>query len=135
MTILVDANVLSEATNPQPQLAALEWLARHEREIAVDPIILGEIRFGILLLPAGKRRSRLEKWFQDGVERIHCLPWEAATGLRWAQLLAELRAGGRSMPIKDSMVAATALTHGLPIATRNRRDFEPAGVEIIDPFS
>lgn len=135
MTILVDANVLSEATKPEPSPGVLDWLARHEREIAVDPVILGEIRFGILLLPAGKRRARLERWFQEGVERIHCLPWEAATGLRWARLLADLRAGGRAMPIKDSLIAATALVHGLPLATRNRRDFENAGVEIIDPIA
>lgn len=135
MTILVDANVLSEATKPDPDLKVLEWLARHERELAVDPIILGEIRFGILLLPTGKRRTRLERWFQDGAERIFCLEWEAATGLRWAQLLAELRTSGRSMPIKDSLIAATALVHQLPIATRNRRDFEKAGVEAIDPFA
>lgn len=134
MTFLVDANVLSEATRPEPNPRVLEWLTRHEREIAVDPIILGEIRFGIFLLPAGKRRTRLERWFQDGVERIHCLTWEAATGLRWARLLADLRAGGRSMPVKDSLIAATALVHGLTVVTRNRRDFEPAGVDIVDPF-
>lgn len=132
---LVDANVLSEATKPAPDPRVLAWLARHEREIAIDPIILGEIRFGIFLLPAGKRRARLERWFEDGVERIHCLPWEAATGLRWAQLLAGLRTSGRSMPIKDSLIAATALVHGLPLATLNRHDFENAGVEIIDPFA
>jgi predicted nucleic acid-binding protein len=132
---LVDANVLSETTRSEPESKVLEWLARHEREIAVDPVILGEIRFGILLLPKGKRRARLERWFQDGVERIHCLAWEAATGLRWAALLAELRASGRSMPIKDSLIAATALVHGLAVVTRNRRDFEKAGVEIIDPFA
>jgi len=135
VTFLVDANVLSEATRPDPDSKVLEWLARHEAEIAVDPIILGEIRFGILLLPAGKRRARLERWFQEGVERVHCLPWEAATGLRWAQLLAELRASGRAMPVKDSQIAATALTHGLAVVTRNRSDFEKAGVEIIDPFA
>jgi predicted nucleic acid-binding protein len=134
VTFLVDANVLSEATRPEPDPGVLEWLTRHEREIAVDPIILGEIRFGIFLLPAGKRRARLERWFQEGVERIHCLAWEAATGLRWARLLADLRAMGRSMPIKDSLIAATALVHGLAVVTRNRRDFEPAGVEIVDPF-
>ena len=134
MTILVDANVLSEATKPEPDPGVLEWLARHEREIAVDPIVLGEIRFGILLLPAGKRRDRLERWFQDGVERIHCLAWEAATGLRWAQLLADLRRSGQAMPIKDSLIAATALVHGIPVATRNRHDFEKARVEVINPF-
>jgi predicted nucleic acid-binding protein len=132
---LVDANVLSEATRSEPDSGVLEWLTRHEREIAVDPVILGEIRFGILLLPTGKRRSRLERWFQNGVERIHCLAWDAATGLRWAGLLAELRARGRSMPIKDSLIAATALVHGLAVVTRNRRDFEKAGVEIVDPFA
>jgi predicted nucleic acid-binding protein len=135
MTFLVDANVLSEATKPEPAPQVLEWLAAHEAEIAVDPVILGEIRFGILLLPIGERRSRLERWFQDGVERIHCLAWEAATGLRWAQLLAELRTNGQSMPIKDSLIAATALVHGLPLVSRNRRDFERVGVEIIDPFA
>ena len=132
---LVDANVLSEATKSEPDPRVLEWLSRHEREIAVDPVILGEIRFGILLLPKGKRRTRLDRWFQDGIARIHCLAWEAATGLRWAELLAELRASGRSMPIKDSLIAATALVHGLAVATRNRRDFEKAGVEIVDPFA
>jgi predicted nucleic acid-binding protein len=135
VTFLVDANVLSEATRPEPDPRVLAWLSRHEREIAVDPVILGEIRFGILLLPAGKRRARLEHWFEEGVERIHCLAWEAATGLRWAQLLAQLRTSGRSMPIKDSLIAATALLHAVPLATLNRRDFEKAGVEIIDPFA
>jgi predicted nucleic acid-binding protein len=135
VTFLVDANVLSEATRPDPNPKVLEWLAGHEAEIAVDPIILGEIRFGILLLPAGKRRARLERWFQEGVERVHCLSWEAATGLRWAQLLAELRASGRAMPLKDSQIAATALTNGLAVVTRNRIDFEKAGVEIVDPFA
>ncbi|HEX6899696.1 MAG TPA: type II toxin-antitoxin system VapC family toxin [Thermoanaerobaculia bacterium] len=135
MTFLVDANVLSEATKTDPDPGVLEWLVLHEREIAVDPVILGEIRFGIILLPAGKRRSRLERWFQEGIERIHCLGWDAATGLRWAELLADLRARGQSMPIKDSLIAATALTHGLVVATRNRRDFEKAGVEIVDPFT
>lgn len=134
MSYLVDANVLSEATKAEPDPRVLEWIRRHEAEIAVDPIILGEIQFGILLLPAGKRRTRLEGWFNQGIRRLHCLPWEAATGLRWAKLLSDLRATGRAMPIKDSLIAATALTHGLRVATRNRRDFEHAGIETVDPF-
>ena len=134
MTYLVDANVLSEATKPAPVVEVVEWLRQHEREITVDPIILGEIRFGIYLLPTGSRRRRLERWFAQGVERIHCLSWEAATGLRWAKLLADLRAAGQSMPIKDSLIAATALVHGLTVATRNARDFKRVGVKVVDPF-
>ena len=129
---LVDANVLSEATRPDPDQRVVEWLRSHEPEIAVDPIILGEVRFGILLLPRGRRRSRLERWFEEGVRRLQCIPWEASTGLRWAELLATLRSSGRAMPIKDSLIAATALSHDLAVATLNRRDFETAGVTVID---
>jgi hypothetical protein len=133
VTYLVDANILSEPTKSVPDPQVVEWLRHNERDIVVDPIILGEVRFGILLLPRGKRRTKLERWFDAGVQRLHCLPWEAETGLRWAELLAALRASGRAMPIKDSLIAATALTHGLVIATRNRTDFQKAGVKIVDP--
>ena len=135
MKYLVDANVLSEPTRSVPDPRVVEWLLANERDIAVDPIILGEVRFGILLLPRGKRRARLERWFDAGVQRLVCLPWEAETGLRWAKLLAALRASGRAMPIKDSLIASTALVHDLVVATRNRRDFEYAGIEIVDPFA
>ena len=135
MTYLVDANVLSEATKPSPNPAVLAWLKQHEREIGVDPFILGEIRFGILLLPVGKRRQNLDRWFREGVAKVHCVAWEAATGLRWAKLLADLRASGQAMPIKDSLIAATALVHGFILVTRNVRDFGKAGVKMFDPFT
>lgn len=134
MKYLVDANVLSEPTKPAPNPRVLDWLRAHERDIVIDPIILGELRFGILLLPKSKKRTALERWFDTGIERLHCLPWEAGTALTWAQLLARLRAGGRSMPTKDSLIAATALTHGLTVVTRNRVDFAKAAVRIVDPF-
>lgn len=134
MTILVDANVLSEATKERPNPNVVEWLREHDRELVIDPIVLGELRFGILILPSSLRRLRLETWFDEGIGRLHCLPWEAATGTRWAQLVADLRASGTSMPIKDSMIAATALIHGLAVATRNLRDFDRAGITTIDPF-
>lgn len=134
MKYLVDANVLSEATKSTPESRVIDWLREHERDIAVDPIILGELRFGILLLPKGKKRSVLERWFESGVQRLHCVAWDAATGLEWAQLIARLRTSGKAMPIKDSLIAATALLHDLVVVTRNRTDFHAAGVEILDPF-
>ena len=135
MPYLVDANVLSEPTKPDPDSQVIEWLRRYEREIAIDPVILGELRFGILLLSPGARRRRLARWFDEGIVRIQCLPWEADMGLRWAELLASLRASGRAMPIRDSLIAATALVHSLTVVTRNRSDFEKAGVTVLDPFS
>jgi toxin FitB len=131
---LVDASVLSEPTRPDPRPAVIAWLRRHERAVAVDPVILGEIRYGILLLPRGRRRARLEQWFDGGVRKLQCLPWEAETGLRWAELLARLRVSGRAMPVKDSLIAATALANRLTVVTRNVKDFEKAGCHVFDPF-
>jgi toxin FitB len=130
---LVDANVLSEATKPEPDPRVVEWLRRNERTIAVDPVVLGEVRFGILLLAKGRRRTELERWFDRGVSRIQCVPSDAKVGMRWAQLLADLRRRGTPMSVKDSLIAAAALAHSLSVATLNRRDFEPAKVALVDP--
>lgn len=134
MTYLVDANVLSEAVKLAPDSKVVAWLRHNERELAVDPTILGEIRFGIHLLPTGRRRRRLESWFDEGVARIVCVSWDAPTGLRWAKLLADLRRSGKAVPIKDSLTAATALVHGFIVVTRNTRDFATAGVKVLNPF-
>lgn len=133
MKHLVDANVLSEATKPNPDPRVVEWLRRNERSVVVDPVVLGEVRFGILLLPRGARRAKLERWFEQGVGRIQCLSWDSTVGLRWAQLLADLRHRGRPMSIKDSLIAASALAHDLTLATLNQRDFKPARVKLVDP--
>lgn len=110
MKFLVDANVLSEATKPRPDEAVIEWLGRHESDFAVNPIILGELEYGILLLPSSKKRERLRAWFAKGIKYLPVLDIDAATGRAWAELLAELRRKGRSMPVKDSLVAATVST-------------------------
>ena len=133
MKHLVDANVLSEATEPNPDSRVVEWLRRNERSIVVDPIILGEVRFGILLLERGARRAKLESWFEQGISRIQCIQWDSAVGARWAELLADLRQRGKPMSIKDSLIAATALAHDLALATLNQGDFMPAKVQLVDP--
>ena len=69
MSFLVDANVLSEPTRPDPSPQVVDWLRAHESQLVVDPIIIGEVRFGILLLPRGRRRKRLEQWFRAAALR------------------------------------------------------------------
>lgn len=120
---------------PNPSPRVVHWLRTHEQDLVVNPLVLGEIRFGIRLLPPGRRRDRLRRWFDEVVRRIHCVPLDADTGTRWGELLAVLRSQGRSMPVKDNLIAATALAHGLVVVTRNRKDFESAGVEIVNPFT
>jgi predicted nucleic acid-binding protein len=134
MTYLVDANVLSEPTRPAPAARVVAWLRAHEGDFVVDSIVLGEICLGILALPSGRRRGRLEHWFGEVSRTIECLPWDVAVSRRWAHLVVGLRRKGRVMPLLDAMIAATALEHGLTVATRNVGDFQNAGVSVVNPF-
>jgi predicted nucleic acid-binding protein len=134
MAYLVDANVLSEATKPRPNEEVVAWLKANESEFFVDPVILGELEVGILLLPRGRKRADLEHWFRALSDRIECLKWDAVVSRRWARLVVELRRKGQSLPILDGMIAATALVHHLTLATHNTRDFKKAGVRVFDPF-
>jgi predicted nucleic acid-binding protein len=135
MTYLVDANVLSEPTKVRPDSKVVAWLTTHERDFVVDSIILGELSFGILALPKGRKRAQLEQWFERIVKTVECLAWDAAVGLRWARLVCELKKEGRTLPVLDTMIAATALEHDLTVATRNVRHFEGSGVKLLNPFS
>jgi predicted nucleic acid-binding protein len=134
MTYLVDANVLSEPTKSAPSSRVIDWLGSHQRSLVVDSIILGELCIGILALPRGRKRTRLEQWYEALVMTIDCLPWDATISRRWARLVVDLRQKGEAMPLLDGMIAATALRHDLTIATRNTRDFEKAGVKALNPF-
>jgi toxin FitB len=131
---LVDADVLSEATKPAPAQRVVDWLRKFDRDLAVNPIILGELEYGILLLPAGRRRKRLLEWFEGGVGQLNVIDFDAATAGVWAKLLADLKRKGKAMPIKDSLIAATAKQHGLIVATGNVADFRYAGVQNVNPF-
>jgi predicted nucleic acid-binding protein len=135
MTYLVDANVLSEATRPSPEPRVVEWLSAHERTLAVDTIVLGELYLGVISLPAGSRRARLGQWFESVSKAIVCLPWDAAVSRQWAKLVVALKRKGTPVPLLDGMIAATALEHGLTVATRNVKDFKHTGVKVVNPFA
>ena len=98
MKFLVDANVLSEATKPAPDARVVEWLRAEEPQLAVNPIILGELEYGILLLPASRRRAHLERWFAAGIQRLRVLDFDTRTAAHWARLLARLKIKGHTMP-------------------------------------
>ena len=134
MKFLLDANLLSEATKPEPAPQVLDWLRLNEQHLAVTPVILGELEFGILLLPASKRKKRLQLWFEEIRSTILCLDFDSNAALAWAGLLAKLRSKGLAMPIKDSLIAASAIAHNLAVATRNTRDFKNAGIPVVNPF-
>jgi predicted nucleic acid-binding protein len=135
MKYLVDANVLSEPTKPVPDVRVVNWLSDHEADYAVDAIVLGEMYLGVLALPDGRKRARLQAWFETLAQAIACLPWDAAVGRRWARLVSDLRRKGQALPILDGMIVATALEHDLTLVTRNMRDFRAAGVRVLDPFA
>lgn len=135
MSYLVDANVLSEPTKPTPNPAVVEWLSSHEGDLFVDSIIMGELFIEVQALRAGRKRARLEEWFEALANTIECLPWDVIISRRWARLVVDLKRKGQPLPLLDGMIAATALAHGLTVATRNTRDFKKTGVKVVDPFS
>jgi len=134
MIYLVDANVLSEPTKQVADKRVIAWLDANESNLIVDSIIIGELRIGILALPRGRKRDRLEQWYETVIETIEFLPWDAMVRRRWAALVVELRRKGETVPLLDGMIAATALQHELTVATRNTRDFEKTGVKTLNPF-
>jgi predicted nucleic acid-binding protein len=134
MKYLVDANVLSEPTKQSASSQVVEWLTKNEANLVVDPIVIGELRIGILALPRGRKREKLERWFENVVEVLECLPWDATVSRRWATLVVDLKRKGETVPLLDGMIAATALQYDLIVATRNTRDFQKTGVRTLNPF-
>ena len=134
MKFIADANLLSEPTKREPSRQVLEWLRLHEEHLAVTPIILGELEYGILLLTSSKRKKQLQVWFEKIRSTVCCLDFDSKVSSSWAHLLADLKANGYAMPIKDSLIAASAQEHHLTVATRNLRDFQMCGVAVLNPF-
>jgi predicted nucleic acid-binding protein len=137
---LLDTVVLSETISPAPDSRVLAWLDRQpESDLVTSVLCLGEIRRGVGTLDASsRRRAVLERWFRDGLNDWlagRALPIDALVALRWGELFARLAREGRTLPLFDSLIAATALERGLTVVTRNVRDFEPASVAVFNPWA
>jgi predicted nucleic acid-binding protein len=139
LNFLVDTNVLSEATKARPDARAARWLeASPAHALFVSVISIAEIRRGVLLLPSGKRREKLERWLDSALRpafagRLLTLGEQEMNA--WAELQASAEKTGRRIPVIDSLLAATARCHGLTIATRNVDDFRHCGVPVINPWA
>ena len=133
---LVDTNVLSESTKPVPDERVLEWLETHEPSVRVSVISLGEIHYGIELLTAGRKQSDLRKWLRElrATFADSTLPVDDSVALRWGVLKASGDRHGKKMPVIDSLLAATALEHGLTIVTANTGGFVHSGARVLNPF-
>lgn len=135
MTYLLDTNVVSELARPKPASAVLQWLDQAPYQaIHLSVLTQGELRHGIERLPEGARKERLRAWLERDVpawfgERL--LPVDPAVADRWGRLAAGSR---RPLPTIDSLLAATALHHGLRLVTRNVTDFQFAGLTVINPW-
>jgi predicted nucleic acid-binding protein len=134
---LVDTNVLSEAQKPTPNPAVVTWLRDHETELYTSAVVIGEIAWGIDRLANGKKRRDLVQWLHAKViPRMEgrILRFDTRVALTWGELQARLETSGRLMPWRDSVIAATALRHGLVVATRNERDYKHARLDLLNPF-
>jgi predicted nucleic acid-binding protein len=131
--MLVDTNVLSELPRPRPDAKVVRWFATQE-SIHVSVVTLEELAFGVARAPSA-RRSRLSRWL-DALLDARPVILEVTTAVARAsgELRAAREARGRRVAQADMLIAATALTHGLTLVTRNRRDFEGCGLTVLDPF-
>jgi predicted nucleic acid-binding protein len=136
---LLDTNVPSELTRPQSDPHVEDWLdAVDDERLFFSVVSLGEMLKGLTVLPASRRRQELQHWI-DGTLR----PWFAGRMLpvteriaeRWGVLAGECQLRGRGLSVADGLIVATALEHGLTVATRNVRDLVDLGVAVFDPWS
>ena len=136
--ILLDTNVISEPQRREPNARVLEWIDAQALEtLYLSAITVAEMRAGITLMPAGKRRDSLH----DNMEKRllpmfanRVLSFDMACTKAYAELLAKCRAAGLAVETADAFIAAVALANGFAVATRDTRPFKAAGVNVINPW-
>jgi tRNA(fMet)-specific endonuclease VapC len=132
---LLDANVVSELMRPQPLSIVMARFEQHRQQLGLPAPVLQEVKFGVLRLPEGARRTRLLAFIDRALLALPVLDYNRAVALRHAALRADAERRGRPLPLIDSQIAAIALTHDLPLITRNTRDFAAVpGLRLVDWF-
>jgi toxin FitB len=136
--ILLDTNVVSEPLRPAPDARVIAWIDAQALEtLFLSAITVAELRAGVALLPAGKRRTALQESLETQVLPLftgRVLPFDLACTQAYAQLMAKARAAGLVVASVDGYIAAIAAANGLAVATRDIWPFEAAGVAVIDPW-
>ncbi len=138
MKWLLDTNILSELRRPQPEPRVSSFVADRPLELLwVSSVTLAEIRFGIELVAEPAPRAALSDWVTHRIRPMFAtriLPLDEEILLKWRLLVEEGRKLGYNYSQPDLLIAATALHHGLIVVTRNIRDFEKAGVPVVNPW-
>lgn len=136
MSFLLDTDVISQLTKDQPHGAVLEWLVRSvDAQLYLSVVTVEEIREGIEMMPAGKKKARLNLWLRDEIlqdYRDHILPVTVEIADLCGRMLGEKEMRRFHPETGDAYIAATARVHGLVVATLNRKDFERLGVELVE---
>ena len=134
--ILLDTNVLSELTKPQPDPRVVGWLRRSAPALALPTIAVAEMAFGIEKLAEGRRREELlealRRLVVEFADRLFDFNVKAAW--TYGRILAITRRAGRPMTVPDALIAAIAEANGCALATRNIEDFASTGLDLIDPW-
>src|ERR1700678_1291319 len=137
MKYLVDTNILSEPTKPQPNLQVEKWIADHEANFYSSALGMAELLNGLEKLPESERKRRLAGQIEKLMEKLggRISSFNLRVVREWVRLQAELRAKARVMTWEDSISAATARHRGLTLATHNIGDFVHANVRLYEPFT
>ena len=135
--VVLDTNVISEMMQATPEVKVKSWLARqHSGDLHLTAITEAELRYGLAIMPQGKRRRELavilEKILDDFKTLI--LPFNSPAALAYSEIAAQRRTVGLSVQNFDCQIAAIARSVGADIATRNIKDFEGCDIGIIDPW-
>ncbi len=136
--IVVDTNVVSELMRPRPAENVVEWVRTQDaRQLCTTSVTLAEIRYGIERLDGGRRKelflSTADEIFAAFEEYV--LPFDRMAAVEYATIVAGRDRLGLPIDGFDAQIAAICHTHGAQLATRNTKDFEHTGVDLIDPWN